>query len=110
MSRSKVLLPKRPLNLIVMMVSSLAFVAVYGLAAQGGWPWSPKRGVGLVFGMIATLLFVFETVYPFRRPRAWPLRDAQQWVQGHVYLGLLALLAVLIHTGFALPHGWMGWL
>jgi len=71
--------------------------------------WSPKRGLGLAFGVLATALFVFEMLYPVRRPRARPLRTAKVWLQAHVYLGVIALLAVLVHCGFALPRGAMGW-
>lgn len=71
--------------------------------------WSPKRGFGLAFGILAAFLFVFEMAYPFRRPKARPLRSAKAWMQAHVYLGALAFLGVLAHTGFGLPHGAMGW-
>ena len=73
-------------------------------------PWgSAKRGFGLAFGVLAALLFVFEMGYPFRRPKARPLRSAKSWMQAHVYMGALAFLGVLAHAGFSLPHGWSGW-
>src|SRR5262245_55971497 len=72
-------------------------------------PWRPKRGTGLVFGVVSSRLFVFERAYPFRRSRARPLGTAQRWLQAHVYLGLLAMLAVLVHSGFRAPGGLMGW-
>jgi hypothetical protein len=72
-------------------------------------PWSPKRGLGLIFGIVAALIFVFEMAYPYRRSRARPLGTARRWLQAHIYLGLLALLAVIMHAGFHLPRGAMGW-
>src|SRR4030095_699833 len=46
-----------------------------------------------------------------RRPRARPLGTARAWIQAHVYLGVVAMLAVVIHSGFSWPHGAMGlWL
>jgi hypothetical protein len=83
-------------------------VSVYAVAA---WlsPWSPKRGLGLVYGILATLVFVFEMAYPYRRSRARPLGTARRWLQVHVYAGALAFLAVLIHSGFRWPGGLMGW-
>jgi len=84
-------------------------VVVYSVAAGTGWPWNPKRGLGLVFGILAAALFVFEMAYPLRRPRARPFGKAILWLQAHLYLGALALLAVLIHMGFGLPHGLLGW-
>ena len=51
-------------------------VVVYAIAA---WlaPWSPKRGLGLAFGILAALVFVFEMAYPYRRSRARPLGTAR---------------------------------
>ena len=83
-------------------------VAAY-LVAAGLGPFSPKRGLGLVFGIVAALVFVFEMAYPYRRSRARPLGTARRWIQAHIYLGLLALLAVLLHTGLHFPRGAMGW-
>jgi hypothetical protein len=88
--------------------AAVLLLVVY-YAAAWGHVWSPKRGFGLAFGIVAALLFVFEMAYPFRRPKARPLGSAMAWMQGHVYLGPLALLGVLAHAGFTLPHGWMGW-
>jgi hypothetical protein len=86
----------------------LVMVAAYAITA---WltPWSPKRGMGLFFGIVAALVFVFEMAYPYRRSRARPLGTARRWLQAHIYLGSLAFLAVLIHSGFHLPGGVMGW-
>jgi hypothetical protein len=105
---AQVLTPKRPRNLRLTAVLSLSMVLVW-LAASRAGPWSPKRGAGLGFGILAAVVFAFEMLYPFRRPRARPLLTAQNWVQAHIYLGLLAFLAVLLHTDFTWPHGWMGW-
>jgi len=86
----------------------MLLLLVYAAAAWGR-VWSPKRGFGLAFGILAAFVFVFEMAYPARRPRARPLPSARAWLQAHVYLGALAFLGVLAHAGFALPHGWMGW-
>ena len=100
--------PKQPLNLMIAAAAGLVMVLVYAI---GAWlaPWSPKRGLGLFFGIVASLVFVFEMAYPYRRSRARPLGTARRWLQAHVYLGALAFLAVLIHTGFHWPGGSMGW-
>jgi hypothetical protein len=105
---SQVLRPKEPGNLRATAVASAVLVVVF-VAGASAWPWSPKRGLGLAFGFLATALFVFEMLYPFRRPKARPLGTAKAWAQAHVYLGTLALLAVLIHAGFRLPRGMLGW-
>jgi hypothetical protein len=100
--------PKQPLNLTIAAAAGLVMVLVYAI---GAWlaPWSPKRSLGLFFGIVASLVFVFEMAYPYRRSRARPLGTARRWLQAHVYLGALAFLAVLIHTGFHWPGGVMGW-
>jgi hypothetical protein len=105
-----VLRPKRPANFVVTGLLVAFMLLLYVIVAW--WrPWSPKRGLGLVFGILAALLFVFEMMYPWRRPNAWLLGTAQRWIQAHVYLGAIAFVAVLIHEGFpSLPHGTMGWL
>jgi hypothetical protein len=87
---------------------AVAMLAAYAIAAWLGPP-SPKRGLGLVMGIVAALVFVFEMAYPYRRSRAKPFGTARRWLQAHIYLGLLALLAVILHAGFHLPRGAMGW-
>ncbi|HUG54773.1 MAG TPA: hypothetical protein VMR21_14285, partial [Vicinamibacteria bacterium] len=79
------------------MVAVVMFAAYATFAWLG--PWSPKRGLGLIFGILAALIFVFEMAYPFRRSKARPLGTAKRWLQAHVYLGVLAFLAVVLHAG-----------
>lgn len=102
------LAPKRPRNLQITAGISVVLVLAWGLTAHF-WAWSPKRGLGLALGILAALLFVFEMAYPARRPRSRPLPRAMAWAQAHVYLGVVAFLAVLLHAGMAWPHGAMGW-
>jgi hypothetical protein len=104
-----ILVPKEPRNLSGTLVLCLALVALDWVLIPS-WQRSPKKGLGLVFGILATAIFLFEMSYPLRRPRGRPFRGAMAWLQAHVYLGLVALIAVVIHQGFALPHGLMGWL
>ena len=89
-------------------------LAVVGLAAYAGlrwWgPWTPGRRGGLVFGGLATGIFLVDGLYPLRRRlMAWPFGTAQRWLQFHIYGSGLAVLFVLIHTGFRWPVGQMGW-
>jgi hypothetical protein len=104
----RALRPKEPLYFAVTAGACAACLGAYAVAKALG-PWSPKRGLGLAFGILAALLFVFEMLYPTRRPRARPLRTAKAWAQAHVYLGAVAFLGVLIHSDFGWPHGSMGW-
>jgi len=108
LSIQQALRPKSPRNLAIASGAGVILLAAYAVAAWGR-VWSPKHGLGLAFGILAALIFVFEMAYPFRRPRARPLGSAKAWMQSHVYLGALAFLGVLAHAGFTLPHGSMGW-
>ena len=99
--------PKEPRNLRLALLAGAILVLAY-VGGAWVWPWSPKRGLGLAAGFLAAGLFFFEMAYPLRRSRARPLRSAKNWIQAHVYLGPLALLAVLLHAG-RLPRGWIGW-
>ncbi len=109
-SRSSVLTPKHPRTLQITAAVSAGMLLVW-LIGTWLWAFSPKRGLGLLFGIVASLAFVFEMVYPVGRARPGPLRTAKVWLQAHVYLGAVAFLAVLAHSGFSWPHGGMGlWL
>jgi hypothetical protein len=105
----RILVPKEPRNLVATAIVCAGLFAL-DLLLVPVWQRSPKRGLGLAFGVLATALFLFEMSYPLRRPRSRPLGSAKRWMQAHVYLGLVALLAVVIHAGYTLPHGLLGWL
>lgn len=104
-----VIAPKRPVwmlwTAVVAAVTLLMYVAINWLQ-----PWRPGRLWGLVFGTVAAVLFLNAGLYPARRRvLAWPLGTVQRWLQLHIYGTVLATLFVLIHVGFTLPAGAMGW-
>jgi hypothetical protein len=110
MKASQVLRPKSPRLFKGTLLASVAMLVSFAIAS-GLRPWSPKRGLGLAFGMLAAALFVFEMLYPARRPRAVLLGSARSWLQAHVYAGMLGLVAALVHSGLAWPSGRLGfWL
>lgn len=89
--------------------------AVLATLAQAGlawWrPWDPGAGGGLAFGILAAVLFGLGLAYAGRRRlRARPFGTAQRWLTVHIYGSVIAMLSVVLHTGWALPHGVMGWL
>jgi hypothetical protein len=104
-----VLLPKRPAWLVGTTAIGAVALFLYGILAFLG-PWRAGRGPSLVFGIAAALIVLFQATYPLRRRMlAFPLGNAQRWLQLHVYGGALGFLFVLIHEGFRLPGGVMGW-
>lgn len=90
-------------------IAAAAVVAF--VAASWWWPWRPGRIGGLIFGTLAGLLFVVAVMYGARRPlRARPFGSARRWLDVHIYGSVLAMVFVLLHIGFGLPSGVMGWL
>ena len=56
---------------------------------------------GLVFGSAAALIMVFELLlWPRKKLRAWRIGRAQVWMRAHIWLGLLSVPLVVLHTGF----------
>src|SRR5262249_19784683 len=86
---------------------SLGVYFVYAsLAAMGPRGGSP---MGLFFGALGTGVVVFECLLGLRkRYPVSPLGRVKTWVSAHVWLGLLSLLLVLIHSGFRWGSGLAG--
>jgi thioredoxin reductase/Pyruvate/2-oxoacid:ferredoxin oxidoreductase delta subunit len=61
------------------------------------------RGLGLAFGIAATLLVVFNLLYLARRAnwRAITFGSLQAWMNGHMVTGILALLAAMLHAAMS---------
>jgi len=106
----RILRPKKPAWLIASLVIGAIGMAVR-LVVVSRRPWDPARTAGLVFGILAALLYLIDLLYPIRRKLlSLPLGNAQRWIQLHIYGGSLAFLFMLIHAGFRWPSGTMGWL
>ena len=71
--------------------------------AQHSWLRS-SRGFGLAAGVSATALLLGNLAYLLRRSPRFPLRFGalQKWMTAHVATGILALVAALLHGGFAM--------
>lgn len=107
--RLSFLAPKRPAWFRGTVAAAAVALAAYA-ASRLAAPWAPGRLGGLIFGTVAAAIFVLDALYPLRRRlMAWPLGTAQQWLQFHLYGGVLACLCVGIHMGFRAPGGAMGW-
>jgi hypothetical protein len=86
---------------------SLTGYAVYVVLAPNG----PRGGsfMGLFFGALGTGVIGFECLLGLRKKYpASRLGKVKTWVRGHVWLGLLSFLLILLHSGFRWGHGLAG--
>src|ERR1051326_2616462 len=77
------------------------------LIAVGGAYWYYGRGfqhggtpIGLVYGTIGFVLCYLLAYFGIRK-RSYRSRfgTLEQWLQSHIYLGVLALVILILHTG-----------
>ncbi len=88
----------------VFVAASLAAITWYSLEAWQShrWPGGASRP-GLIFGIAAALIILFEILlWPRKRVRAWRLGRAQTWLRAHIWLGLLSVPLVALHSGGSL--------
>lgn len=80
-------------------VSTVAYV-VYSVESPAG----PRGGsaAGLTFGIAGYGLMLYAGLLGARKQvPTWRIGRAQTWMRGHLWLGLLSLLLILFHGGFA---------
>lgn len=89
---------------LVLVVTALAIAWYVGEARYAErWPGGGSR-VGITLGLLAGAIFLFEAALPLRRTR-W-LRtsrlagNARLWMKAHLWLGLLTVPLVVLHSGF----------
>ena len=82
--------------------------ALLGAVMVAAYWWTSRDGfahggstTGLAFGVVAVVLLAFLVSYWVRKrfQRGTPGR-LESWCQAHVYLGMLVVLAVVLHSGF----------
>jgi len=81
------------------LVSTAAYI-FYAVETPSG----PRGGsaMGLVFGISGYAMMLYAGLLGARkRVPTWRLGRAQTWMRGHLWLGLLSLLLILYHAGFA---------
>jgi hypothetical protein len=98
--------PKQPRLFAAALLVAALLVVVHAIGLTRG-AFDPGRGLGLSFGILAAGGYLFAAAYPWRR-RAARLAPARAWTQAHMYLGSLAFVAALLHTGLAWPRGVVG--
>ncbi|WP_145091046.1 hypothetical protein [Anatilimnocola aggregata] len=96
---------------VAMVVATVVAISWYAVASYGRdrWPGGSSL-VGLTYGVLAAAIIVFECLLVVRktslfRTSRW-LGSAQFWMKAHIWLGLLAVPLVIMHSGF----DWGGWL
>src|SRR5213595_4261979 len=59
--------------------------------------------LGLIFGTIALSIFVFAALLGARKKVVlWRIGTVQRWLRAHIWLTLLTIPLVILHTGFRL--------
>jgi len=59
--------------------------------------------IGLIFGAIAFAIFIFGVLLSLRKRMVlWPIGTVQSWMRAHIWLTLLTIPLVLLHSGFRL--------
>src|SRR5258708_13446773 len=59
--------------------------------------------LGLTYGAIAFAIFIFAALFSVRkRVVLWRLGTLQRWMRSHIWLTLLTIPLVLLHSGFRL--------
>ncbi len=60
----------------------------------------------MIFGAIAFAIFIFGALLSLRkRVVLWPIGTVQSWMRAHIWLTLLTVPLVLLHSGFRLGGG-----
>ncbi len=84
---------------------SAAAVVWYGFEyySSGLWPGGSSLP-GFVFGIVGGLIIVFEMLLsPRKKFRAVRIGRAKLWMKAHIWLGLLCVPLLVLHSGF---RGW----
>lgn len=84
---------------VLLLVSAAA--AYWGLAKHSLHGPSGGSVLGLIFGIVGSLLMIFAALLAVRkRLPTWRVGSAQFWLRGHLWLGTLGFVLVLFHAGF----------
>lgn len=83
------------------LIVAVGWYAAAGLAARD-WPGGASLP-GFTFGVGGGLIILFEfLLWPRKQVRMKRLGSAQAWLRAHIWLGLLVLPLLILHSGFRL--------
>ncbi len=90
-------------SLAILGVAILLY-GVYRVPVSGGSMGG--TALGLTFGIFGFAFMIFAALLGARKKvPVWRVGRAQTWMRGHLWLGLLSLPLVLLHSGFRYGHG-----
>lgn len=87
--------------LLLFVLGTVASTAWYVVASHGSPEWpSGASAPGLTCGIIAGLLIVFEFLLWPRKTlfRVWRIGRTQAWLRAHIWLGLLTVPLIVLHS------------
>jgi hypothetical protein len=86
---------------LLILIGAIAWFVSAGLDAPE-WPGGSSLP-GFTFGVAGALIILFEWLLWFRRKvRVWHVGSAQVWLRAHIWLGLLCLPLLILHSGLRL--------
>jgi hypothetical protein len=85
-------------TLVVAVLATVWFFAAS--LGEAAWPGGSSLP-GFTFGVLGGLICLFEfLLWPRKWVRAWRLGRTVVWMRAHVWLGLLAVPLLVLHSGF----------
>jgi hypothetical protein len=87
---------------LFLVVASVAAALLYAFEGyrSGLWP-AGSSGPGFAYGVIGGLIIVFEMLLWLRKKfRVVRIGRAKLWMKAHIWLGLLCLPLLVLHSGF----------
>ncbi len=84
--------------LVITLLSTFWFM--FASFGQAAWP-SGSSLPGFTFGVLGGLICLFEfLIWPRKKLRSWRIGKVSTWMRAHIWLGLLAVPLLVLHTGF----------
>ncbi len=97
-------LPRNLAWIAVFLGGTFLAIMVYGVSCIGKSRWpGGSSPPGLVFGVLGGSIMLFEFfLWPRKKVRAWRIGSASIWMRAHIWLGLLTVPLIVLHSGFRL--------
>jgi hypothetical protein len=90
--------------------SGLHFPSLLGPIPPARIPYGGTP-LGLIFGLLAFGFFLFAAVLGvLKKKRLWPLGSVQTWLKAHLWLTVLTVPLIVLHSGFRVGGPHTAWL